>query len=307
MRNLKVWLVLMLTVLAFGAEAQRWRYDNRGQDRNQHMNGLQRHIVDMHDQMFQGHKTISLKRKLKNKYVNLQGKQLVAVNLVAKTMGGRGTATLSVGHESSYPQTINGNRHDFHLNAPYTYDRVKINNPAYNSQGKWQLELNGKFKVKKIVIITKAKKAKAKKSITLKFYGEKFKGESSIALKRQLKSQNPYLNLNKFKLVKVKLVAKSKAGYAKAKLRVGHDKTSGETIYGNPYEFRSNAAYTFDTIQFHNPSYDSHGKWQILLKGAVKVKEITVVLKKKGQGGHGNDFGFIDDNDFGFQGDFGFN
>ncbi len=102
--------------------------------------------------------------------------------------------------------------------------------------------------------------------------------DNKLHLKKKLKSQYPGIRLRKASLIKVKLVAKSKRGHGTAALHVGDQKTYREQIYGNRYDFNDPSPYTFDKIRFSNPSYDSQGKWQIDLRGNIKIRKVIVVV-----------------------------
>ena len=83
----------------------------------------------------------------------LRNADLIRVKLVAKTKHGRGTATLVVGQQQSNAIMVDGIPQDFHRNQRYTYDRVFIDNPSWDSMGKWQIHLRGNFKIKRVVVV----------------------------------------------------------------------------------------------------------------------------------------------------------
>jgi hypothetical protein len=104
---------------------------------------------------FRGQQTLPLKRMIMDQHPNirLERFELLRVKVVGKSKQGNGTATLNVGQRQSYPIYLNGNRQDFHVNAPYTWDRQVIQNPKNNSRGAWQIKLQGNIKVKRIVAV----------------------------------------------------------------------------------------------------------------------------------------------------------
>ena len=108
-------------------------------------------------------------------------------------------------------------------------------------------------------------------------YGEQFKGQNTIYIKQELKKQFPRLKIAKWDLKRVVLVAKSKKGQGKAYLQVGRFDSRTEFIDGNRFDFQDRGY--FHRIPFEAPRRDN-GKWQIHLKGNVKVKKIVVVAKK---------------------------
>jgi len=117
------------------------------------------------------------------------------------------------------------------------------------------------------------------KKLVLQFHGQQFKQQSKIFLKQELQRQHG-LRVQNFKLVRVRLVAKSRNGNGKANLIVGQNRTQKKYINGAPRDFRYNDANTWDRVNFRNPSYNSKGNWQIHLKGNIKVKKVVVFLER---------------------------
>lgn len=108
---------------------------------------------------YRGSQTLPLKRMIKAQHpnINLDRFELLRTRVVGKSKAGRGTAILSVGQRQSYPVYLNGNRNDFHVNAPYTWDRHVIQNPKNNSNGPWQIHLQGNIKIKRVVAVLERK------------------------------------------------------------------------------------------------------------------------------------------------------
>lgn len=104
---------------------------------------------------YRGAQTLPLKRLIKAQHpnINLDRFELLRVRVVGKSKAGNGTASLSVGHQTSHPVYLNGNRQDFNVNAPYTWDQHVIQNPKNNSNGTWQINLQGNIKIKRIVAV----------------------------------------------------------------------------------------------------------------------------------------------------------
>ncbi len=104
---------------------------------------------------YRGAQSLPLKRMIKAQHPNirLENFELLRVRVVGKSKNGNGTASLSVGPRTSYPVYLNGNRQDFHVNAPYTFDRHVIQNPKNNSNGPWKINLQGNIKIKRIVAV----------------------------------------------------------------------------------------------------------------------------------------------------------
>ncbi|MBM9518703.1 hypothetical protein JWG39_02580 [Desulforhopalus vacuolatus] len=115
--------------------------------------------IDMGDTVFQaGHNqtaVLPLKRLLRQQYpgIKLQNMELKRVVLVAKSKGGHGLANLRVGNKVSRERLINGQPQDFNRRSTATFDKVRFFNPAGSTRGTWQLQLKGKVKVRKVIVI----------------------------------------------------------------------------------------------------------------------------------------------------------
>ena len=105
-----------------------------------------------------------------------------------------------------------------------------------------------------------------------------FRGHNTVYLKRRLRNQHG-IDLHRYNLKAVVLVAKSKHGRGTGSLMVGDANTYEEVIDGMPYEFRARGG--FDRVRFRNPKRNSRGPWQLHLRGKIKIKKIVVKLKRK--------------------------
>lgn len=120
----------------------------------------------------------------------------------------------------------------------------------------------------------------ADKKIVLKMFDDHLQGQNSISIKRELREQFPNLQLRRFTLDNVVLVAKSRKGQGKAKLEVNGTTSFIHQIDGYPSEFQDSDAYTFDRIKIINPAYNSRGQWNLHLKGNLKVRKVVVNLNR---------------------------
>ena len=115
-------------------------------------------------------------------------------------------------------------------------------------------------------------------------------GSSIIGLKQEIKkSPYGYLNLQRYKIESVRLVAKSRQGGGTAALAIGSWKSQPKRIYGHPSGF--NKPGGFDRIDFQNNSYSSDiGNWQIHLNGNIKVQKVVVnIVPKNIDSGRGSE------------------
>lgn len=122
--------------------------------------GMERYVLDYNDRYFEnrrgGETTLMLKRTLKQQYpwVNTRDLKLKNVTLVAKSKVGRGHVQLRVGRRASDFYRISGHPKSFRRDYRKSYDRIRLSNPSRDSRGPWQMNLNGNFNVRKIIIIT---------------------------------------------------------------------------------------------------------------------------------------------------------
>ena len=119
-----------------------------------------RYVLDFNDRYFENRRgeytTLMLTRTLRVQYpwVDTRDLRLDNVILVAKSRIGRGHAQLRVGGNTSYYYRIAGQPQRFKGDHRKSFDRVRFYNPSRTSWGPWQMNLNGTFKVRKIILIT---------------------------------------------------------------------------------------------------------------------------------------------------------
>ena len=128
------------------------------------MAAKERYVLDFGDRYMVGIRgdsaTLYLKKALRNQYpgIDVTNFRLLKVVLLAKTKKGRGVAQLRVGPEVSEFYRVAGRSKGFRHNKLDSFDRVSIENPYNNSRGPWQLNLQGKFKVRKVVLVVEERK-----------------------------------------------------------------------------------------------------------------------------------------------------
>ena len=110
--------------------------------------------------------------------------------------------------------------------------------------------------------------------------GLHLRGENTIYLKREIKNQYPGINLKRYNLKKAVLIAKTKHGRGKAKLRVGNHYTHYKVIDGHPHDFHHPRKFYYRT-GFRSPNKHANGPWQIWTKGNFKVKKVVLILERK--------------------------
>ncbi|MCK9174557.1 MAG: hypothetical protein M0O96_04690 [Desulforhopalus sp.] len=115
--------------------------------------------IDMGDKVFQaGHNraaVLPLERLLHQQYpgIKLDKMELKRVVLVAKSQEGHGRVNLRVGNKTSREKLISGQPQDFKRRSAATFSKVLLFNPADRAGGEWQLQLKGKVKVRRVIVV----------------------------------------------------------------------------------------------------------------------------------------------------------
>ena len=104
---------------------------------------------------------------------------------------------------------------------------------------------------------------------------------STLFLKRALLEQYPGIEVSDYRLRRVVVVAKSKAGRGNVQLRVGPEVSGRYRVAGIPRDFRNGQRYTFDRIRIDNPFGDSWGPWQLHFHGNFKVRKVVLILEER--------------------------
>ena len=103
---------------------------------------------------------------------------------------------------------------------------------------------------------------------------------ASLFLKKALRDQYPWVDVEDLELRRVVLIAKSRQGRGEAQLRVGHRMTDMYQVDGGSGRFRDRRD-SFDRIHFSNPSYDSNGPWQIDMLGNFVVNKVVLEVDNR--------------------------
>ncbi len=98
-------------------------------------------------------------------------------------------------------------------------------------------------------------------------------------LKNTLKDQYPGVNISDLTLRRIFLVAKSKKGKGKARLRVGAEVSGVHRVDGHSRVYRDGHRASYDSIRIENPAHDSLGAWKILLEGKFKVRKVVLIIE----------------------------
>jgi hypothetical protein len=236
----------------------------------------------MYGEHLRGQNIIPIKRKIKQLYghMNLRDMNLVGVTMLAKSKMGRAQASLIVGQEESYPQTIYGHPQNFHNPSSRSFSQVYLQNPAYgSSQGKWQIALRGNIKVQELIVQVQAGHGYGNQiEISV---GQHLRGQQVLGLKRLVKQMYPHLDLQSTHIESVVVMAKSKMGRGQISLVARDTSSYPQTVPGDSYSFHDNSPYSFYRINLQNPQYYAGGKLQLHTRGNIKIDRIIVKLSRR--------------------------
>ena len=118
-----------------------------------------KYVLDFRDSHIRAHRgevtTLLLKKTLKAQYpwVELSNVDLRKVVLIAKSKKGRGSARLRIGQRWTPKYQVDGDPRSFRRYQRYTFDRIHFQLPSANDRGPWQIDLQGNFIVRKVVIV----------------------------------------------------------------------------------------------------------------------------------------------------------
>ena len=109
--------------------------------------------IPMHGELAVGSNTIYLRSELNDMGVDLRGRRLKSVTLVAKSKAGKGNATLQLGQTMKPTKGVLASQNGFHFHdeSRESYRRIKWN-ANRDSDVIWQIHLRGRIKVKAVIV-----------------------------------------------------------------------------------------------------------------------------------------------------------
>lgn len=105
-----------------------------------------------------------------------------------------------------------------------------------------------------------------------------FRQGSVYALKQEIQRQHR-LDLNRFELDSLTVLAKSYDGRGVIALSIGRDQTRSSFIPGNPRDYRDSYPTTFSPIHLQAPRSAAQQDWVMSFQGQVLVQNIQVSLR----------------------------
>lgn len=114
---------------------------------------------------------------------------------------------------------------------------------------------------------------------TLDMEDIKLSGKEVIHLKTELRRQTGKRAAN-FHLKKVIVLAKSRGGRGVVALRHGGNESYEKLVPGVPRDFDRDRPYTFSEIEFDVSNPRQEGVWQLVLRGNIKVRSVTLIMRE---------------------------
>ena len=111
--------------------------------------------------------------------------------------------------------------------------------------------------------------AQAKKQLdaVLVYSGKVFHDQHTFKLKRAISQKYQNIDVNRYRVHSVRVVAKSVNNNATVKLVVGERSTDAYRVFGRSYNFDNGQAYTYDGVRIDSPWKRAKGRWQLRAKG----------------------------------------
>lgn len=237
------------------------------------------------DYIIGGYRTLDLHQALYDQHqLNADTIQIEKIDVVIKSRSGGGQIWLGSRYSKKDVRVVSGQAANFNNPADWTYSHIIF---MFNeSVSEPQINLNGQFKLREIVVYTRdhagsdntVKKPLRDISIVLPMFDVKLIGLNSIDLKQLLLSdtqQNP----DEYHLQGIEVLAKSRDGSAKVWLESGFDTTDKQTVDGLAEFFDSNEAGTYSSsyIEAKQNNNDSM-PWLLKFDGDIKLHEIILKL-----------------------------
>lgn len=101
-----------------------------------------------------------------------------------------------------------------------------------------------------------------------------------IGLRDLIRQQRPNLQLNRYRLESVSVLAKSRQGQGQIALLIDNRRVGAENVPGNPGSYDRPGTATYSNIQLRTAAGDTAGTWRLEVRGNVKIREITAVVRE---------------------------
>jgi hypothetical protein len=237
------------------------------------------------DYIIGGHRTLDLHQALFEQHqVDIDKIQIEKIDVVIKSRSGGGQIWLGSGYSKTDVRIVPGQAANFNNPADWTFSHVVF---LFNGAvSKPQLNLNGQFKLREIVVYT-ADYADSDNTVTntsdnisigLPMFHLNLIGLNSINLK-QLLASDAGLNLDEYDIQSIEVLAKSRDGSAKVWLESGFETSEKQTVEGLAQVFDSNEPDTYGSSYLTVRKINNHSvPWLLKFDGEIKLHEIIVKL-----------------------------
>jgi hypothetical protein len=99
---------------------------------------------------------------------------------------------------------------------------------------------------------------------------------NGLKLKALALKSNPSLAIDDASLLAVEVLAKSRQGAGKMRLRVGNNYTQWTTVGGTKDTYDMDTADSFTTVKYRSPKNGKKKVWQLFINGYIKIRKIVL-------------------------------
>ena len=244
--------------------------------------------LQFHDQIMGGHQTVDLQNALREQYqVDANQLTIEKVDVVIKSMAGGGQIWFGSRYNQADRRFVAGQAGNFQNPANWTFRKIAF--PVQQPDSDLQLNLNGEFKLRE-VIVSSADFAQPEKlqyrdqsaaDILLPLYNMDLHGLSSLDLK-QLLLNDTQLDPDEYHLKSVTVAVKSRQDGAQVWLECGQRVSKVEIISATEKVFGSHDPGTYQYRNINAAEYENESSpWLLKFSGDIRLYEVAVSLNQR--------------------------
>jgi|GEM_PF-1689817 len=237
------------------------------------------------DYIFGGFRTLDLQQALYNQYqVDASGLDIETIDVVIKSQYGGGLVWSGSPNSQLDRRVVNGQAVNFNNPADWTYSHIIF--PAQGTAGDLQLNLNGQFKLREVLVRTHdyrgaesvVKGMQSDGRITLPMFHLELMGLNSINLKQLLRSDTR-MNPDEFQLKGIEVSVKSRRQGGQVWLENGNRVSELQEVDTAGRFFASNDPGSYGRNYFKFAIGNNQAMpWLLKLNGDIKLNEIVINL-----------------------------
>jgi hypothetical protein len=237
------------------------------------------------DYIFGGFRTLDLQQALYDQYhVDASGLDIETIDVVIKSQYGGGLVWTGSRNSQVDRRVVSGQAVNFNNPADWTYSHIIF--PARGTAGDLQLNLNGLFKLREVLVQTReyrdaenaVKSMQVDGRMTLPMFHLELTGRNSIDLKQLVRSDTR-MNPDEFQLKGIEVSAKSRQQGGQVWLENGDRVSELQAVdtAGNIFASNDPGSYGRNYFKFTNGN-NQVMPWLLKLNGDIKLNEIVINL-----------------------------